>query len=44
MNANGYPITKEKITIKAMGLKNPGAVDWSELEILRGPKSLLIYI
>lgn len=40
MNATGYPITKEKITIKAMGLKNPGAVDWSELEIFKRAEEL----
>lgn len=35
LNPIGYPITKEKITITAMGLKNPGSTDWGELEIMK---------
>lgn len=40
MNATGLPIAKEKITIKAMGKKDPGGVDWNELEIFKKAEEL----
>ena len=30
-----YPIVKEPITFKIMGRKDPGAPDWSELEVFK---------
>ncbi|WMT41297.1 extracellular solute-binding protein [Paenibacillus sp. D2_2] len=30
-----YPITKEKITLTVLGMKDPGGTDWSELEIFK---------
>ena len=35
LNPTGYPIAKEKITITAMGLKDPGATEWNDLEIMK---------
>ncbi|GGG11319.1 extracellular solute-binding protein [Paenibacillus aceti] len=30
-----YPITKERITLTVMGMKDPGGTDWSELELFK---------
>lgn len=40
MNETGFPITKEKVTIKAMGLKDPGGTEWQELELFKKVEEL----
>lgn len=35
MNATGLPITKEKITVKVLGLKNAGGTEWGDLELFK---------
>ena len=35
LNPTGYPITKEKLTITAMGKKDPGGVEWKDLDIIQ---------
>ena len=35
MNATGLPITKEKITVKVLGQKDPGATEWGDLELFK---------
>jgi len=39
MNATGFPIAKDKITIKAMGLKDPGERNGTTWSCLRRRKS-----
>lgn len=40
MNATGFPIAKDKITIKAMGLKDPGGTEWNDLELFKKAEEL----
>lgn len=40
LNETGYPITKEKVTISAMGKKDPGAPEWNDLEIFKKAEEL----
>ncbi len=35
MNETGFPIAKEKITVTAMGRKDPGATEWNDLELFK---------
>jgi putative aldouronate transport system substrate-binding protein len=35
MNATGYPITKEPVTIKALGQKDPGGTEWGDLRLFQ---------
>ncbi len=35
MNATGLPIAKEKITLTAMGKKDPGKPEWNDLELFK---------
>ena len=40
MNATGYPITKDKITVTVLGQKDPGAAEWNDLLLFQKAEEL----